>query len=146
MPGPLPKETRQHERDTKRRIGEFVEVKRDGVLRGPTLAKATGRSDWEPGTLAWWESWRRAPQAVLFETTDWQALALVAPLVNSHHRKPSAAAAAEIRMATSGLGGSYADRLRARIRIVEASTAEVVPIRSAGARARERFASAGGDE
>ena len=140
MPGPLPKETRQRERDTKRRSSEFVEVQRDGVLRGPTIAKATGRNDFQPGTIAWWDGWRRAPQAALFETTDWSALARIAPLVDAHLRRPSAAAAGEIRMTESALGGSYADRLRARIRVVEPTTADVVTLRSTGSRARDRFA------
>lgn len=140
MPGPLPKETRQRERDTKRRAGEFVDVYRDGVLRGPTLAKASGESDWHPATLAWWDGWRRSPQAVLFETTDWQALVLAAGLHRVNLRRPSAAAVGEIRQITASLGATYADRLRARIRVNDATTAPVVPLRSVGTRARDRFA------
>lgn len=132
--GPLPKAERQRERDTKRRQGEFVTVTRDGVLRGPTLATATGISTWEPGTLAWWETWRLAPQAAVFETTDWGALARVAGLYDANLRRPSAAAASEVRMTEAALGGSFADRLRARIRIEDApdGTAEVVPLHSVG--------------
>ena len=145
MPGPLPKAERQRERDTKRRQGEFVTVTDDGVLRGPSLEEATGRADWEPLTLAWWAVWRRSPQAALFAETDWSRLATLAPLYDGHVRKPSAAAMSEIRMNEERLGATYADRLRARIRI-ETGEAEVVSLQSvktARADLRARF---GGEE
>ena len=130
MPGPLPKPERQRERDNKRRATEFVTVTRDGVLRGPSLAKATGRAEWEPQTMVWWDTWRRSPQAALFEETDWNRLATLALLYDGHVRRPSAAAMSEIRMNEERLGATYADRLRARIRIEDAETAEVVPLHS----------------
>ncbi len=139
MPGPLPKETRQRERDTKRRSSEFVTVTRDGVLRGPTLAKATGDSSWSPQVRSWWDTWRRSPQAVLFEDTDWGRLALMVPIVEAYFRRPSAAALSEIRMNEERLGATYADRLRSRIRVTDPETGEVVPLRPVGASARERF-------
>ena len=69
-------------------------------------ASGAARLTSEPGTLAWWETWGRSPRAVLFETTDWSALARIAPLYDSHLRTPSAASAGEIRMTESSLGGT----------------------------------------
>lgn len=144
MPGPLPKPERQRERDTKRRASEFTTVTRDGVVRGPTIEEATGSSAWEPMTIRWWDTWRRSPQASLFEDTDWLRLATMAPLYDGHVRRPSAAAMSEIRMNEERLGATYADRLRGRIRIEDGETAEVTPLHSvkAGkADLRARFAS-----
>jgi hypothetical protein len=113
--GPLPKPERQRERDTKRRDRDFTVVRPDGQLRGPELDANHG---YLPATVAWFEVWRRSPQAQLFEDTDWLALQLVLPLVNSHFIKPSAAAASEIRLVTAALGATHADRLRlAKIRV-----------------------------
>ncbi|UVK59021.1 terminase small subunit [Microbacterium phage Cen1621] len=112
MPGPLPKENRQRERDTRRRAGEFTHVEADGELRGPELV-----GNYSPATLAWYDVWRRSPQAALFESTDWLRLALLAPMVERHLESPSAAAMSEIRMNEERLGATYADRLRARIAI-----------------------------
>ncbi|WP_144722232.1 hypothetical protein [Cellulosimicrobium sp. TH-20] len=141
--GPLPQETRQRERDTKRRAGEFTTVTRDDVARGPDLVEATGRADWSADTARWWDDWRRAPQAALFERTDWRRLALLAVMVEGYFRRPSAAAMSEIRMNEERLGATYADRLRSRIRIEAAEDATVTPLTSIkGGRssARARFA------
>ncbi len=112
MSGPLPKEQRQRERDTRRRGAEFATVEDDAVVRGPELD-----GDYSPATLAWYDVWRRSPQAALFESTDWLRLALLAPMVEKHLESPSAAAMSEIRMNEERLGATYADRLRARIKI-----------------------------
>ncbi|QWY81824.1 terminase small subunit [Microbacterium phage Honk] len=112
MPGPAPKTHRQRERDTRRRASEFTELEADGELRGPELIGSYG-----PETLAWYETWRRSPQAQLFEATDWSRLALLAPMVDKHFLNPSAAALGEIRMNEERLGATVMDRLRARIKI-----------------------------
>jgi hypothetical protein len=110
--GPLPSTHRQRERDTRRRASEFTTVEDDGELRGPELV-----GEYSPATLAWYDVWRRSPQAALFEATDWLRLSLLAPMVERHMETPSAAAMSEIRMNEERLGATYADRLRARIKI-----------------------------
>lgn len=99
----------------------------DGVLRGPELEGV-----WSPGTLAWYEDWRRSPMAQLFLATDWRRLALLAPMVEKHLASPSAAAMSEIRMNEERLGATYSDRLRSRIIVADdAPVAPVTPIRAA---------------
>ena len=105
---------------------------RDGVVRGPEIAEATGRALWSEGTLSWWETWRRSAQAQVFEETDWSRLALLAPMVESYLRKPSAAAMSEIRMNEERLGATVVDRLRARMKI-EDDDAEAAPVLSIAA-------------
>lgn len=113
--GPLPKGERQRERDTRRRDKDVAVVTPDGVVRGPELPAG---HTFSPDTVEWYQTWRRSPQAQLFEETDWLALRLLLPLVESHSRRPSAAALSEIRLTTAALGGTYADRLRvAKIRV-----------------------------
>lgn len=90
----------------------------DGAVRGPDLLDATGR-DWSEPTKRWFETWRRSPQAQLFEATDWERLLTLVPLVEYYHSapKPPAAALSEIRLNEERLGATYVDRMRARIRI-----------------------------
>lgn len=106
--------------------GEQVVVD-DGVVRGPELAGQYG-----PETLAWYGTWRSAPQAKLFLATDWSRLALLAPIVEAYFRRPSAAALSEIRMNEERLGATVVDRMRARIRVEDGDAAEVVPLRAVG--------------
>jgi hypothetical protein len=65
----------------------------DGEVRGPELVGAYAEE-----TKAWPETWRRAPQAQLFQDTGWSRLALLAPIVESYFRRPSAAALSEVRI------------------------------------------------
>jgi hypothetical protein len=127
--GPLPAAHRQRERDTARRDRDVVTVVPDGVLRGPELPDDHGYS---PQTVAYYDTWRRSPQAQVFEDTDWLALHLILPLYEGNLRKPSAAAVSEIRLTTAALGGTYADRLRvAKIRVQredEGADAVVTPL------------------
>lgn len=139
--GPLPKPNRQRERDTRRRDSEVVVVRPDGQRRGPDLPAG---HTYSPATVSWYETWRHAPQAQVFEETDWLALSLILPLVEGHLRRPSAAAATEIRMTTAALGGTYADRLRlAKIRVErdddDAPSAPVVTLHAVKTDAKARL-------
>lgn len=124
--GPLPKAQHQRERDTRRRSADVTTVRADGAVRGPALKRGHG---YGPKAVAWYEAWRRAPQAQLFEATDWLALDLVLPLVDAHYLRPTASAASEIRLVTAALGGTYADRLRvAKIHIDREDDGPVAPV------------------
>lgn len=135
--GPAPKEQHQRERDTRRRQADVASVTDDGTLRGPDLLEETGRRDWDPQTVAWYDRWRRSPQAQLFEATDWGRLIMLAPIVDYYHTspKPSAAALSEIRLNEERLGATYVDRLRAKIRVERPTAgdkdADVVQLRVA---------------
>lgn len=116
-------------------------VTRDDEVRGPSLTEATGQVVWLPQVETWWETWRRAPQAQLFEATDWGRLAMLAPIVEAYWKRPGAAALGEIRMNEERLGATVTDRMRARIRIESADgepseDGKVVPMASA----RDRLA------
>jgi hypothetical protein len=108
----------------------------DGQLRGPDLAEELGREDLSPATLKWYDTWRRSPQAQLFEATDWSRLVMLAPIVDYYFKanKPSAQALSEIRMNEERLGATYVDRMRARIRVEksEKPDAEVVELHAVG--------------
>jgi hypothetical protein len=122
MPGPAPKQQHQRERDTRRRQSDSVTVTRDGVLRGPSIEEATFQDTWSPATRAWWDDWRKSPQAALFETTDWRRLALLALTVENYLRRPAAALLSEIRLNEERLGALYLDRLRGKVRIEDDGT------------------------
>lgn len=90
---------------------------RDDEVRGLPIDEATGSEDWLPETVKWWETWRHAPQAQVFEGTDWSRLAMLAAIVDRYFQKPSAAALGEIRMSEERLGATVVDRMRARMRV-----------------------------
>lgn len=144
--GPAPKEQHQRERDTRRRQADVVSVSQDDVQRGPDLFEETGRTDWSPMTVAWYDRWRLSAQAQLFQSTDWGRLIMLVPIVESYYTapKPSAAALSEIRLNEERLGATYVDRLRAKIRIesqTDQPAADVVQLRDVSrddARARLR--------
>ncbi|WVX87852.1 terminase small subunit [Arthrobacter phage Berrie] len=136
--GPAPKLQHQRERDTKRRQADAVLLRADGELRGPDLPP--GIPNPHPETLRWWDTWRRSPQAQLFEDTDWEALkraALLHDYVWKSPQKPSAAAISELRLIEERYGATYVDRQRAKIQIErgDEADAEVVQLRSVGSRA-----------
>lgn len=122
-----PKPEGQRRRRNAPATGERV-FERTGELFGPTLTEATFRSDWSEPVRAWWDTWRRQPQAASFEATDWQRLALLAPLYAMYLRDDEDAPLSpgertkllgEIRMNEERLGATFVDRQRARIRITD---------------------------
>lgn len=58
---------------------------------------------------------------------DWARLGLLAAIVESYSRKPSAAALSEIRMNEERLGATFVDRMRARMHI-EAEDGDDAPV------------------
>ncbi len=136
-----PKPDDQRRRRNAPTLGGAV-VYRDGATRGPALESLYPAVQWSPLTLGWWEVWRQAPQAALFEATDWMRLAIMAPLVEEYIQAPNAAALKEIRMNEAQLGALHVDRLRARITITDpddgaiaGEAQEAAPARPASGRA-----------
>jgi hypothetical protein len=105
-------------------------LKDDGIVRGPAL-----RGNFDAEVREWHETWRRSPQAALFEETDWSRLQMLASIVQAYVRRPGAAALSEIRMNEERLGATVVDRMRARMVIerddADAPLAEVVDAREA---------------
>ncbi|MFD6638318.1 hypothetical protein ACFWDN_21155 [Micromonospora chalcea] len=87
----------------------------DDEVRGPSLAELAPGREFRPETVAWFETWRRSPQAAVFIATDWLRLATLAPIVDAYWKRPSAAALSEIRMNEERLGATVVDRMRARM-------------------------------
>jgi len=134
--GPLQKETHQRERDTRRRQSDAVMLTRDGVLRGPDFPYDVVPEP-HPATLSWWDTWRRAPQAQIFEDTDWQTLKRAARLQDGVMTavKVSAQAVSELRLIEERLGATVVDRQRAKMKIeTDGEDAEIVELRSVTSR------------
>lgn len=133
MPGPPPAAQRR-----RRNADVYADVQATipqamPTMRGPTLAKATADESvtWTPRIKAlvgvWWDTWRLSPLTETFLDTDWQRLAMLAPLVASYYARPHHLTLAEIRQNESLLGATHADRLRARIKVAPKSTETAVP-------------------
>ncbi len=120
--GPAPKQTLSRANDQARREAEQTKLAADGVLRGPELPEW----EWHPRTLAWWDTWRRSPQAKTFLPTDWDALAETATL---HTRlwNGEVSVAPELRIRVAKWGATVEDRMRLKMAVdadAEAATAE----------------------
>lgn len=102
--------------------GEVV-LTPDDEVRGPDLPGV-----WDDAVVEWYDTWRRSPQAQVFEATDWMRLRTLAPIVQAYHRRPSAAALSEIRMNEERLGATVTDRMRARMRVERLDEAEAAPV------------------
>jgi len=101
--------------------GQGVTVAASDEVRGPELPGADG---YLPQTVAWYETWRRAPHAAAFVGTDWQRLAMLAALVDAFFEQPTAKLLGEIRLNEGLLGATHVDRLRARIKVEEPESLE----------------------
>lgn len=111
--GPPPSENkRRRNKDTF--AEQAVTVEADGDVHGPELPHA---DRYEPITLDWYETWRRAPQAGAFTVTDWQRLHMLAPIIDAYWAMPTTKLLSEIRLNESLLGATHVDRMRARIKI-----------------------------
>jgi hypothetical protein len=102
----------------------FIELPAEGYLGPvpPLPASYTfgGRSRrYLSATRDWYKTWGRSPMAVLFASTDWQRLAMLAPLVDGHFREPSVKVMTELRLHENALGATVMDRQRLRLRICE---------------------------
>lgn len=118
MPGPLPNERRRR-RNADVLAGHESSAVNDGKIVGPAL-----EGQWSDHARAYWDTWRRAPMAKLFLDTDWMRLRLLIVLVEDYLKKPTAMKLAEIRQNETLLGATHADRVRARIKILQAAAAD----------------------
>lgn len=131
--GPTPKPDDSRRRRNAPTHGPERAIVPDEVVRGPEPSPT-----WSDPVVEWFETWRRAPQAQLFEATDWQRLKMLAPVVERALLTGSSEAMKEVRMTESLLGATVADRLRTRIRIDRDT--EAAPHLASVTDARERIA------
>lgn len=117
--GPAPNPNRRR-RNADVYSGSQTVVTDDGELRGPAL---TGT--WSEHVRAWYDTWRRSPQAAAFVATDWMRLRMLAPLVDDYLERPHHMKLAEIRQNESLLGATHTDRLKARLKVEQPAEAEV---------------------
>lgn len=111
MPGPPPKENKRR-RNADTYGAEPRVMKDDGAVRGPALEGA-----FSDAARAWYDIWRRSPQASTFLMTDWMRLRMLVPLVESYMAAPHHMKLAEIRQNESLLGATYVDRLKGRMKV-----------------------------
>ena len=112
--GPAPKDPSERVR---RNVTEpATVVTDDGELRGPELPEMDD-DPWHPRTLAWWETWRRSPQAQRFVATDWDFLIDTALMHHTMWSKNKWEFAAELRLRAAKFGATPEDRARLKIEI-----------------------------
>lgn len=114
MPGPPPAEHKRR-RNADAYAGLHSTVVDDGELTGPGLEGAS----WSAAARAYWDIWRRSPQAKAFLDTDWARLRMVLLLVEDYLKNPTAQKLAVIASNEGSLGATVADRLRLRMRVVK---------------------------
>jgi hypothetical protein len=112
--GPAPKDPEKRRRRNIDPIPTTVLVDDpDGEIRGPELP---GGIDWPVVTLAWWETWRRSPQAQAFTETDWDFMVDTA-LLHARFWAGDEKVAGELRLRVAKFGATPEDRLRLRMQI-----------------------------
>jgi hypothetical protein len=105
----------------------------DGLQRGPEL----DGDGWSERTVAWWESWRRSPQAQTFTDTDWDFLRDTALLHDMFWRGKSSVAG-ELRLRVAKFGATPEDRARLRLQIADQALEQSKPAARSRVPARER--------
>lgn len=125
MGGTTPKPKGERRRRNKDALTPERHLVADRKVRGPVLPKRPpkfGKADpWHPQTVAWWDTWRKSPQAKDMGKTDWDFLLDTAVL---HHafwcgdRKM----AAELRLRVAKFGATPQDRLNLRFEVESEAT------------------------
>lgn len=119
--GPAPKDPSKRQRRNKPPEFEQLPERYDG--EAPPLP---GRSKYLKATRDWYDTWCSSPQAAGFGETDWQALAMMAPVVDTYWRSvvagdPKLTALAMVKKLEKDLGATVADRQRLRWRLGSAT-------------------------
>jgi hypothetical protein len=125
--GPAPKDPATRRRRNAPSVPTTTVVT-DDVLRGPDLPQPYS---WHPQTRAWWETWRRSPQAQAMTPTDWDFM-LDTAVLHSGMWYGEAKLAAEVRLRVAKFGATPEDRARLRLQVDEAPSAAAAVERPAG--------------
>jgi hypothetical protein len=91
----------------------------DDELRGPDLPidALPDHEQWHPRTRAWWNTWRRSPQAQTFTDTDWDFLIDTALMHHTMWSKGRWEFASELRLRAAKFGATPEDRMRLRMQV-----------------------------
>lgn len=114
--GPAPKDPDKRVRRNKDPIPATM-LTEDEEIRGPELPSGV---EWPIPTLAWWETWRRSPQAAHFTATDWDFLVDTA-LLHARFWSGEASMASELRLRVAKFGATPEDRARLRMQVGDPS-------------------------
>lgn len=125
----------------KRRSHEEVELGSAPLRNAPTIGKRPGGGAWLPEVKAYFETWRRSPQASMFIATDWQSLRRCCWMLDLTYRGEAPAGwASVITTLEAKLGATVADRhmLRMKVRAPGAKPAADVGEKQEPARPKGR--------
>jgi len=91
----------------------------DDELRGPYLPidVLPDHEQWHARTRAWWDTWRRSPQAQTFTATDWDFLIDTALMHHTMWSKGRWEFASELRLRAAKFGATPEDRMRLRMQV-----------------------------
>jgi hypothetical protein len=116
--GPAPKDPEKRRRTNADPVPTTT-VSADGELRGPNLPidVLPDHEQWHPRTRAWWDTWRRSPQAQAFIATDWDFLLDTALMHHTMWSKGRWEFASELRLRAAKFGATPEDRARLRLQV-----------------------------
>ena len=114
--GPAPKDPAARRRRNLQPAPTVLTTADEGV-RGPALPDDAIDEPWHPRTLAWWDTWRRSPQAQAFTTTDWDFLIDTALMHHTMWSKGRWEFASELRLRAAKFGATPEDRMRLRMQV-----------------------------
>jgi hypothetical protein len=115
--GPAPSKDRSQRVRPGKGVPETTTVASDEQLRGPALPDDAIPEPWHPRTQAWWDTWRRSPQAQTFTETDWDFLLDTALMHHTMWLKGRWEFASELRLRAAKFGATPEDRARLRMQI-----------------------------
>ena len=138
--GPAPKDPSARAR--RNQSEPLTIVAPDDQVRGPDLPEDF---EWPATTRAWWETWRRSPQAKTFTDTDWSFLVDTA-VMHAEFWLGNRNLAGELRLRVAKFGATPEDRMRLKIAVGEPSTPAKPKLQTkAATNRRERLLKAVGD-
>jgi hypothetical protein len=115
--GPVPTGKRVRPNDQARDDAKIKHIVATGLTHGPALPDG----NWHERTIAWWETWRKSPQASMFTETDWDYL-LDTALLHSKFWNDDASTAAELRLRVAKFGATPEDRARLKLEVTQPET------------------------
>lgn len=138
--GPAPSKDRSERVRPNKAVAETQVIAPDKQLRGPELPSdaLSDGEDWHPRTKAWWETWRRSPQAQKFVDTDWDFLLDTALMHHTMWSKARWEFASELRLRAAKFGATPEDRARLRLQVTAEPETKVAEGKPEGRYARLR--------
>lgn len=130
--GPKPAESHTRARNDKKAIALVSDGKQRGIAL-PQLRVNGKVVAWHPRTVAWWNAWRKSPQALRMMTEpDWQYLLVTARVHHEFWATGDMDLAAEVRLREKEFGATPEARARMGVEIgVKMPTSETSTRQSA---------------